>query len=322
MKLFRSLAQAKGDPFFSNGCVLTIGNFDGVHLGHQAVLADLKKMGDSLGLPTCILTFRPHPSEVLRPKGQSWLLMTYDEKIEALAALGIDAVVEQPFGESFFQISAYEFFHQTVLKDLQVKGLQVGHDFCFGRNREGNFTKLSEWSADAHVPCERHTALTMDGTLISSSKIRESLEQGRISEANTWLGREFFYRNYVIQGDQRGRKIGFPTANMRITDKLLIPLGVYVTRTLRQKGNVAIEYPSVTNIGMRPTFQGGSEPGVVVETHLIQPSNDMNFLELYGEKLEVRFLAKIRDEQKFASIDALKQQIGTDREYARNYLPH
>lgn len=299
--------------------VLTIGNFDGVHLGHQAIVNAILKKAHEIGGPACLFTFRPHPQEVLRPGNRVKLLTTYDEKVEILESFGLDVVVEQLFSQEFFTLTAREFFERVVVKAFQAKALFVGHDFAFGRNRDGNIETLKNWCKEKGIHLEVIPPFVLNGETVSSTAIREKLSRGEVAEASSLLGRPFFYRGSVVRGDQRGRLLGFPTANLKLEQKLALPHGVYATWAIRKQGDRSIRIPSVTNVGIRPTFHPElSDLPVLIETHLILSESE--FPDLYGETLEVQFAERFRDERKFSSFDELKTQIQQDRERAKAYF--
>ncbi len=301
--------------------VLTIGNFDGVHLGHQAILREVLEQSRRSGGPACVFTFRPHPQEVLRPGVEVKLLNLYDEKISILEDMGIDAVVEEPFSQEFFSLSAREFFEKVIVEGFKAASVYVGHDFAFGRNREGNLDLLRKWCGEGGIQVTVVPPQTANGEIISSTRIRNLLLEGNVAGAEKLMGRFFFYRGVVVKGDQRGRLLGFPTANLKLENKLALPRGVYATWSILDRGGRKEKVPSVTNVGVRPTFAEPSSVDalpVVVETHLILPEGED--VDLYGETLEVQFVDRFRNEKKFASFEELKLQITRDREQAREYF--
>jgi riboflavin kinase/FMN adenylyltransferase len=293
---------------FTDGSVVAIGNFDGIHLGHQAILAEAKEHAQKLGLPLVVYTFNPHPTLELKPQSNLKLLMTYEEKREFLAQYGADFCVEERFDTDFAALGAREFFEKILCSALHARVIVVGDNFTFGRKREGSISVLREFCHDALITLSALPPLEWEGGIISSSRIRETLGEGRVLDASRMLGRAFFYRSEVVHGDKRGRTLGFPTANMKCQEKFPLKTGVYATSVL-WRGKT---YPSVTNVGVRPTFDSN---GLRVETHILDQT-----LELYGEHLEVRFYEHLRDEKKFASIDELKTQIASDTILARGLL--
>lgn len=309
MEVFKGISEFKHSIPHS---VITIGNFDGVHRGHQAIIQlALKKARERNG-PCIAYTFRPHPQVALRPGTQVQLLSTYDEKLELLGSLGVDLTVEEPFSREFSTIEPEQFFTNFILRRLNAEVIVVGYDFAFGKERHGHLDILQKFCDRAGVELVIVPPQREGGEVVSSTRIRQELLAGNIENANRLLGRNFSYRGNVVKGEGRGRKIGFPTANLKLDNKLTLPYGVYAT--------IAVEgqtrYPSVTNVGVRPTFQvGEKELPALVETHLL----DVN-LDLYGSALEVQFVSRIRDEKKFAGIDELKGQIQMDAALAKARL--
>ncbi len=234
--------------------------------------------------------------------------MTYAEKRELIATLGVDRCVEERFTLEFSRTTAGDFFRDILLGRLHARVIVVGTNFNFGRNREGSTRSLEEACRTAGVTLEAVPPLEWQGEPVSSSRIREALSAGDVRTAGQMFGRSFFYRAEVVHGDKRGRTIGFPTANMKCAEKFPLRPGVYASSILWRD----VEYPSVTNIGTRPTFDASE---LKIETHIL----DRDF-DLYGEWLEVRFHERIRDERKFSSIIELKQQIASDVILARNIV--
>ena len=308
-RFFQGFGHYSGTP---NGCVLTLGNFDGVHLGHREILKLALGKSRALGLPSVAYTFRPHPRVVLQPGTAVEFITTYDEKAALLAELGFDAVIEEPFTREFAAQSAAEFFNRVVLGALRARAVVVGYDFGFGRSREGHLEELKQLCEKTGVELSIVPALRdREGGVISSSRIRAQLRAGEVDSAASLLGHPFAYRGEVLHGDARGRTIGFPTANILVGEgKLQLPFGVYATRT--RIGDVTHE--SVTNLGVRPTFRT-SAPGPVVETHVLDFSGD-----LYGKIIDVLFVRRLREERRFAGIDELKRQIAMDVAAAREAL--
>jgi riboflavin kinase/FMN adenylyltransferase len=306
MKTLSGSAQSNNE--FTDGSVVAIGNFDGIHLGHQAILAEAKEHARKLGLPLVVYTFNPHPTLELKPQSNLKLLMTYEEKREFLASCDVDFCVEERFDADFAALGAREFFDKILCSSLHARVIVVGDNFTFGRKREGSIPVLREFCHDASITLRALPPLEWNGGVISSSRIREALGDGRVMDVSRMLGRPFFYRSEVVHGDKRGRTLGFPTANMKCQEKFPLKTGVYATSVL-WRGKI---YPSVTNVGVRPTFDS---IGLRVETHILDQT-----LELYGEHLEVSFHEHLRDERKFASIDELKAQISSDTILARSLL--
>lgn len=301
--------------------VLTIGNFDGVHLGHQKIVAlALEKAKERQG--TCIaFTFKPHPQMALRPEGALSLLTTYEEKLDLLAKHGVQVAIEQPFSRHFSSVSPDHFFSDVILKSIGAEAIVVGYDFGFGKERQGDMETLETLCKSAGVELTVVPPLKVDGEIVSSSKIRQYLLSGDIEAGNRLLGHEFAYRGTVMKGEGRGRKLGFPTANLKLEEKLVLPYGVYATIAVLEKEGRIQTIPSVTNIGVRPTFytpgpdESGRELPALVETHLLDTQ-----LDLYGTSLEVRFVRRLREERKFDGVEKLKAQILLDAQQARALL--
>ena len=298
------------DAGYPKETVVAIGNFDGVHLGHQGILNQAKMHAKSRGIPVVCFTFNPHPTLELKPQSNLKLLMTYEEKRNLLAETGVDFCVEESFNAAFASTSAHDFFHEILKNRLHASVVVVGEDFAFGKKREGSISTLEQFCESTKTLLEKVKPVLLKGEPVSSSRIREALAEANLPLANELLGRPFFYRAEIIHGDKRGRTIGFPTANMKCEEKFPLKPGVYATSVFWRDQ----EYASVTNIGTRPTFE---MTGLKMETHILDRTFD-----LYGEILEVRFHAPIRAEKKFASIDELKQQIQADTILAKQILSH
>lgn len=313
MELLRGIQNLKNRKLKCQHAVVTIGNFDGVHLGHQKIIQTTLEKAKARHGTSIAYTFKPHPQIALKPDSSIQLLSTYDEKIELLGVTGLDLVVEEPFSREFSTIAPEQFFSDVLLRQLNVEAIVVGYDFAFGKGRVGHLQALGEFCKSANVELTVVPAQRIGSEVVSSSCIRQHLLAGEINKANLLLGRSFSYKGVVIKGDQRGRKMGFPTANLKLENKLALPYGVYATWTIFQDKT----YPSVTNVGIRPTFQ--AEPGkdlpALVETHLLDTT-----IDLYGSTLEVKFEHRLRSEKKFNGIDELKEQITLDAEQARKLL--
>jgi len=286
---------------------LTIGSFDGVHRGHQQIIQRVTAGAHALGAPAVVLTFHPHPSVVLRGPRKSFYLTTQEEKAALLGDCGVDIVITHPFNEQVASIKARDFIN--LLHDhLNIHQLLVGHDFALGHNREGNVTALKDFGEELGFTVETIDAFLIGGEVVSSSRIRRSLEVGQVDQAAELLGRSYALRGIVEQGDGRGRSIGIPTANLSIPKEQAVPgAGVYaVWAVLGGK-----TYRAVSNVGVRPTF----ETGLVaprVEAHILDFDED-----IYGEEVELIFLAHLRGEQRFLDADALVAQINKDIIQAR-----
>lgn len=309
------VVKGKGQLSYSlQHSVVTIGNFDGVHLGHQKIIQTAIEKARTVGRTCVAYTFRPHPQMALRPNHELPLILNYDEKLEFLEQLGVDVVVEEPFTREFSMLEPDQFFKEVIQGLLNAKAVVVGYDFSFGRGRHGHLTVLEGLCQETGIELVVVPAQSFFGEVVSSSKIREQMRLGNVAVAKRLLGRPAFYRGVVVRGDGRGEGIGFPTANLCVSrgsgEKLTPPLGVYATETLYE-GRL---FPSVSNLGVRPTFfDAGSS--LWLETHLLDSRQD-----LYGKEIEVRFISRIRDEKKFNTLDELKFQIAADIQARRNML--
>ncbi len=280
---------------------LTIGNFDGVHLGHQALLADLIRLARQDETRSVLLSFSPNP-KVFFSGEKGFYLSTPGEKTALLSRLGIDDVLIIAFERKLANMAATDFMAELTRR-INLKGLVVGEDFVFGHNRQGTTEILAEFCEKQGIPFVVFPELMMDGEPVSSTRIRRALNDGKVDEARRLLGRPYAMCAKVISGEQIGKSIGVPTANLELDpDKFLPKSGVYATIAhLREK-----DYPAVTNVGVRPTF---SEQEIVSVETLILDFND----DIYGEELRVEFIQCLRPEQKFDSVQALTQQIEKDK---------
>ncbi len=316
MRTFDDLRKAHLD----GPTILTIGNFDGVHRGHQALLQQMQhlaaKMAAARGTPvnTAFLTFDPHPVRVLRPDLPHFLLTTPMERLEAAAALGLTHGVVQPFNLEIAQLAARDF--TTLLKaHLGLATLVVGPDFALGRNRSGDIAALRALGTELGFSVEVIAPIALDAQPVRSSRIRELLRAGEVEAATARLGRPYRVSGVVEHGDQRGRQVGIPTANVRTApDKLLPADGVYATRTLIAGFDRVHAFYSATNVGVRPTVDGLHRR---VESHLLDFPPPGQVDDLYGRALAVDFLFRLRGEKRFATITELVAQIHTDIAQAR-----
>jgi riboflavin kinase/FMN adenylyltransferase len=287
--------------------VVTSGTFDGLHLGHQKILNRLQELAKSKGGETVLLTYWPHPRLVLQPNSNSLrLLSTFSEKINLLREMGIDHLIILPFTEEFSQMSSEEFIGKILVDKIQTKTLVIGYDHRFGKNREGSFEYLQAHSNLFGFDVEEISRQDVDELGVSSTKIRNALTQGDIKTATKYLGRPYEISGLIVLGQQIGRSIGFPTANIKVEDqyKLLPRDGAYAVH-VQVKG---IRYKAMLNIGDRPTVEGDMK---TIEAHLIDFQGD-----LYGLELTIYFEAFLREEKKFDSLEALKNQLMLDREQA------
>lgn len=289
--------------------IVTIGNFDGLHLGHAKIIDEVVKRAKTLGAESVVYTFRPHPQIALNPEKTVELVCTYDEKLALLANAGVDVVIEEPFSREFSNVRPEIFFNDILLGKLSAQAIIVGYDFAFGKGREGHLEQLTNLCRAAKVSIEVIPPFKCGAEVASSSRIRAHAKAGDLRSVSLLLGRAFSYTGVVMKGEGRGRKIGFPTANLFLGDKLNLPNGVYATRaTIATLGLLKIK--SVTNIGVRPTFIDGAEAKIatpIVEVHLLDTDKD-----LYGEVLTVEFIEKLRDEKRFGNVNELLSQIRLD----------
>jgi riboflavin kinase/FMN adenylyltransferase len=296
------------------GGVLTIGNFDGVHLGHQRLLALTNERARALGVPSVAMTFEPHGFEYFSQGAVTIPRLTrMREKYLQLSACGMGNVLILPFNQQIADLSASEFVNQVIHQGLRPRHIVVGDDFHFGKKRQGDITLLQRMGQSLGFTVEALPTVLLDGERVSSTRIRQALAAGDHLLVNRLLGRPYSMMGRVRRGDQRGRQIGFPTANIFLQRKLTPVKGVYVVymRGLDQ-ANPAKVWPGVANVGQRPTFDGTR---TLLEVHLLDFNQD-----IYGRHVEVEFCAKVRNEEKYASFDALKEQIAKDVRFARDYF--
>lgn len=301
--------RSVGDLSLEGSC-LSIGTFDGVHVGHQEIIRNLVMMARQRGLPSVVVTFFPHPDRVLGKKEGRFYLSTPEEKAEILGSLGVDFVVTHPFDPEVANLSARGFL-ENIKEQIKFRCLVVGYDFALGRKREGTVERLAKLSRDFDYELRVIPAVLVNGEVVSSSLIRSLLNEGNIKKVNALLGRPFFLSGTVIRGDGRGRTLGIPTANLDILAERAVPLqGVYAAYALVNRQRIG----AVVNVGVRPTFE--DDPVAPrVEAHLL----DFN-ADLYQEKLTLEFIDRLRDERRFPSKEALVQQIHQDILQARQIL--
>lgn len=303
--------QVLRDDFraFEGESVLTIGNFDGIHRGHQALIAHIQQRAALLGTKSGMVTFDPHPATVIKPQGAPQLLTTLEEKIALLAALGLDLLALFTFTRQLMQTRAAVFL-ERLAQELRPRELWIGADFALGYQREGTVDFIKAWAAPRSIEVHPIPLVEIEGEIIGSSRIRALLAAGEVEEAGRLLGRPPAVSGVVQRGDQRGRTIGFPTANLLPPAQHALPAdGVYATRGLLPDGH---RVPGVTNVGVRPTFGGQRRQ---IETHLFDWEGD-----LYGHEITVEFLHYLRSEQRFDGLDALLNQIRADAQAARSLL--
>lgn len=318
MQVFRHLPIHPCQPI-----ALAIGNFDGVHLGHQALLADLVKVAKQQDLISAVMTFEPHPREFFSPQDAPTRLTTLREKLELFDAAGINKVFVCPFNARFAQISAQVFMHKVLIESLNVKSILVGDDFRFGAKRAGTLADMTAAGFDLI----KQPQVDLDGQRVSSTRVRGALAHGDLILAKSLLGRAYSISGKVVHGAKRGRQLGFPTANIHMRHERPALNGVYAVKlryrnlSLQLKGKQLDGLPasdasvinSVANLGVRPTIAG--VPKLLLEVHALDFTGDF-----YGQHVHVQFLHKLRDEMKFDGLDALKVQISRDVEQAKIYF--
>ena len=291
--------------------VLALGNFDGLHRGHRKILDRLARVADERNATSVVMTFDPHPPRVVRPDKAPPLLMTKPQKLEALQRAGVDGVAIVRFTPDLSRWDP-ETFVRTVLVDwLGVAEVWVGANFLFGHNRAGNFSMLRALGGRYGFRTGQIDPVRYKDFVVSSTRIRRLISEGRVDEAGALLGHSYYLDGSVIRGDQRGRTIGFPTANLCTDNELLPPYGVYATTTTI----AGIVHPSVTNIGVRPTVDSSGRASV--ETHIFDMDRD-----LYGTSIRVGLVQRLRDERAFESVDLLRAQIAADCSRARVLFDH
>jgi riboflavin kinase / FMN adenylyltransferase len=291
--------------------VVTIGNFDGVHRGHRVLLRRAVDAAHEADVRSVAVTFDPHPAAVLRPGTEPAALGSLDDRIAALLEVGIDLVVVLPFTLELSHLTPLEFLERVCVERLQATKVIVGTNFRFGHKAAGNVVTLADAGDDHGFAVEAVTLLELEGAPISSSELRRRIgEEGDIAWANAALGRPFRLAGEVVRGDQRGRTIGFPTANIEVPAGRLLPAAGVYAGLATVDGD--LRYAAVTNVGTRPTFDG---EGITVEVHLLDAD-----LDLYGRQLEVSFLHRLRGERRFDGVEALQEQIGRDADAARGLV--
>jgi riboflavin kinase/FMN adenylyltransferase len=286
--------------------VLALGNFDGLHRGHMKIIDRVRRRAGERGGTPVAMTFDPHPPRIVRPDKAPPLLMTTAQRLEAFARAGMQGVAVIRFSPEMSQWQPEQFVERVLVEWLAAVEVWVGANFLFGHDRSGNFSLLRTLGARYGFRAEKIDPVRYKDFVVSSTRIRRLVAEGRVDEAGALLGHHYFIDGTVVEGDGRGRTIGIRTANLQVDNELLPPRGVYATLATLDGSTV----PSVTNVGVRPTFGGGSRD--VVETHLL----DMN-REFYGARLRLAFLQRVRDERAFPDADALREQIEADIRQAR-----
>jgi len=286
------------------GSVVTLGNFDGIHLGHQALIGGAVADAKKLGVPSVVLTFEPHPLKVLAPERAPQMLLSHKDKMQLLQSLGAEIVVVQKFDLPFAQISAENFVRGVLIDRLKIRKIWVGQDLRFGQGRRGSVADLRRWGAELGFAVSTVDAILVDNARVSSSRIRQLVGDGYVDRVEPMLGRYHFISGHVGGGHRRGRELGFPTANIATRAEVLPLDGIYAT--LFHFGNR--QWLSVSSIGINPTFGAGPR---TVESFIFSFDQD-----IYGEAVRLSFVKRIREEKKFSSADELSQQIRRDVEAA------
>ena len=309
MKIFDHLDKIH-EPFKS--AVITIGNFDGVHIGHQALFHEVIETAETVGGTSIAMTFEPHPIRVLKQNGQPPLITLYEQKAELIEVTGIDVLICVPFTRAFASLSADQFIRELLVKKIGMKAIVVGEDYSFGKNREGSIDLLKSYGPDYGFEVILAGWIKMSKGFtdrISSTKIRELVIDGHMTEAEKMLGRHYQIRGRVVIGRDRGGKLlGIPTANINLHDELCPKTGIYAV-TVECRGN---QHNGVANIGYSPTFE---DHEFTVEVHILDFNDN-----IYGEKIRVNFIKRLRDEIKFSNISALIDQIKKDIAAAREFF--
>lgn len=305
MRVFRGI-PARADAAIA----LTIGNFDGVHLGHRAMLARLSDVARARNLPVAVMTFEPQPQEFFAPDQAPPRLTSLHEKLELLRDCDVDRVYVCRFDYAFAQLTAGEFVSKILRDGLGVRWLLVGDDFRFGARRAGDFTLLKTVSAESGFEVEAMASVASFGERVSSTAIRRRLQDGDLAGAQQLLGRPYSIAGRVVDGDKLGAQLGYPTANVQLKRAKAPLSGIFVVEML---GVGTQPLPGVASLGVRPTVKERGQP--TLEVHVFDFAGN-----LYGKRVTVRFLAKLRDEQKFSGIDALVVQMNRDAEQARQYF--
>ena len=306
LNTYNSISQYKSNK----KAVVTIGTFDGLHIGHRKILERIIHSALELNCESIVLTFFPHPRMVLQESSEVKLLNTIDEKIALLENIGIDNLIIHPFDKEFSRLSAEEFVKNILVDQFNIQKIIIGHDHRFGRNRTADINDLIEFGKEYGFEVEQISAQEIDEIAVSSTKIRNAILDGNIALANNYLGYPYFFSGEVVKGKQLGRTIGFPTANIHIKEdyKLIPKNGVYVVKSKQNNQTIF----GMMNIGTRPTVNGENQ---TIEVHFFDFDED-----IYNQIIGVEILEFIRDEYKFESLDALKNQIQKDKEFSINYI--
>lgn len=316
MHIFRERAAWMADPARPVDAVVAIGNFDGVHLGHQALLTRARERAGGTG-SAGVLTFDPHPARFFAPALAPRMIMPLETRLATLAACGADFALVETFDAALAALSPEAFVLDYLHRDLAVRHVVVGYDFAFGKGRKGNTSHLHSLAASVGMGVDVLDPVSVDGLVCSSSKVREFILEGKVEGAHLLLGRPFALEGVVVQGAQRGRQLGYPTANLAVATELIPRAGIYAAWAWclagDEEGAPLRSWPAAVSVGTNPTFT--SQAGLTVEAHLIDFQGD-----LYGKALRIDFVARLRDERRFPSASALVAQIDLDVETSRRVL--
>jgi riboflavin kinase/FMN adenylyltransferase len=312
MSVFTVIRDTTPIAEIPRGTVVAMGNFDGVHRGHRAVIAAALEMGRAQGRPALALTFEPHPRRFFSPNTPQFRLSDETAKLRLLAGTGLSGAVVMTFDKARAETGAQDFIYQDLIGRLGVRGIAVGYDFHFGKGRVGSPSLLVKEAPQLGIEVDVQPHVDIDDRPVSSSAIRIALAEGQIDEATAMLGAPWFIPGEVVHGEKRGRELGYPTANIRLDNNCALKHGIYAVRVGRRQGEREVRLDGVASFGRRPTFDNGVP---LLEVFLFDFKGD-----LYGETLDVAFIGFIREELKFDSIEALIRQMDDDSLHAREQL--
>ena len=307
MQVFENILEYKP----TRESIVTIGTFDGVHIGHRKIITDMVAKGKKENLLTILLTFFPHPRMVLQKDSNIKMIDTINEKKNIFKNLGVEVLIIQPFTKDFSRMSAIKFTRDILVNSLRVSKLMIGYDHRFGRNREATVQTLKSFGLDYNFKVDEIPAQDVESISVSSTKVRNAIRSGNFKLVNKFLSRPFYLSGKIIKGDKLGRTIGYPTANLKILEKYKLKPqnGVYLVRTKLKKQT----YFGMMNIGIRPTISAKKNQ---IETHLFKFNGN-----LYGREMTLEILEKIREEKKFESIEKLKIQLDIDKRHCQKLIP-
>ena len=307
----RIIDDAWNRETISESTVATVGNFDGIHRGQQRVLARVKERAEVLGVESAVVTFDPHPLEVLRPERPPQRITIAEQKESLITDLGLDLLINVRFTKEFSQTSARSFVEDLLFRKVGTREIHVGSDFGFGYRRQGNLDLLQALGEELGFVAEGLSEFEIDGDVVSSTRVRNAVREGRVEDAAVFLGRPFALVGEVVRGEGRGKEQGWPTINIEPEHLLLPANGVYASQVWLPARQRLVD--AVTNVGLRPTFANGNTR--VVEAHLFDFDED-----IYQERVELSFAVRLREEKRFPSVDELIEQISMDAHRAREYL--